>query len=71
MKSATKEFTVGYTKYTPKTATVNGVDGRIWIKRKHVDGAWVHQGMNFVRKAAAEIEVEASFVSDEIDHENT
>jgi hypothetical protein len=68
MKSATKEFTVGYTKYTPRPATVNGVAGRIWVKRQHIDGAWVHQGSNFVRKAAAEIEVEASFVSEDIDY---
>lgn len=62
MKSATKEFIVGYTKYTPRTATVNGVAGRIWIKRKLIDNAWVHQGSTFVRKASAEIDVEASFV---------
>jgi hypothetical protein len=62
MKTATKEFTVGYTKYTPRHATVNGVAGRIWVKREHVDGAWVHQGANFVRRAAVEVEVTAAFI---------
>lgn len=62
MKYATKEFVVGYTKYTPRSATVNGVAGYNWMKKKLIDERWVHQEMKFVRKEAAEIEVEASFV---------
>ena len=63
MKTANKEFEVGFSRYTPRAATVNGVAGRIWVKRQHIDGAWVHQGSTFARKAAPEIEVEASFLA--------
>jgi len=69
MKSATIEFIVGYTKYTPRAAIVNGVSGRIWVKRRNIESAWIRQGSIFVRKAATESEVEASFVSEEIDHD--
>lgn len=66
-KAATKEFTIGLTcadgcqKFTPRTATVNGVKGRIWTKRILQSGAWVHQGRSHVRAAATEVEVTAAF----------
>jgi len=72
-KSATQEFTIGLTnvegcqKYTPRAATVNGIKGRIWTKRIHENGAWVHQGQQHVRSAASETEVTAAFAS-EVDH---
>lgn len=69
--SATKEFTVGTEKYTPRRATVNGIAGRIWTMRKLHNGAWVHQAKKHVRTAAGETEVMASFVEDnEIDHDS-
>ena len=66
-KPATKEFTIGLPsvdgcqKYTPRAATVNGIKGRIWVKRILTDGAWVHQGSQHVRSAAHEVEVTAAF----------
>lgn len=61
-KAATKEFTIGLSqKYTPRAATVNGVAGRIWVKRVLENGAWVHQGSQHVRSAAQEVEVTAAF----------
>ena len=69
-KSATKEFTIGLSnvdecqKYTPRAATVNGVSGRIWVKRIFKDGAWINQGSQHVRSAAQEVEVTAAFDSE-------
>ena len=66
-KAATKEFTIGLSnvegcqKYTPRAATVNGVAGRIWVKRVLENGAWIHQGSQHVRSAAQEVEVTAAF----------
>lgn len=66
-KAATKEFTLGLSnvegaqKFTPSTATFNGVKGRIWTKRTLENGAWVHQGKQHVRSAAHEAEVTAAF----------
>ena len=64
MKAASKSFIRGYTKYTSRIADYNGAAGRIWVKRTWVNGAWVHQGCNFVRKLADEVEVEAAFDTD-------
>ena len=67
MTTATKEFTIGLSniegcqKYTPRTATVNGVKGRIWTKRTLTNGAWLYQGQQHARKAACETEVTADF----------
>ena len=72
----TKEFIVGLSgvegseKYTPRAATVNGIAGRIWVKRILKDGAWIHQGTQHVRNAANEAEVTAAFVENEIDHDS-
>ena len=52
----------GTQKFTPTSATVNGVKGRIWIKRRLTDGAWLHEGKQHVRKAACEVEVAAAFL---------
>ena len=70
IKSATKEFLIGLSgydgaqKFTPRAATVNGVKGRIWTKRVHTDGAWLHEGKQHVRSAACETEVTAAFYVD-------
>ena len=69
MKAATKEFVIGSKKFTPRTATVNGVKGRIWVKRILHDGGWVHAGSAHVRSAAQEVEVTAAFESNEVDHD--
>ena len=69
-KPATQEFTIGLhnvngcQKYTPSAATVNGVKGRIWVKKTLIDGSWVHQGQQHVRSAAHEVEVTAAFDSE-------
>lgn len=68
-KAATKEFTIGDTKYTPRAATYNGIKGRIWTKRTLIDGAWVHEGKKHVRSAAWEVEVTAAFDANEADHD--
>ena len=62
--AATKEFTTGLTKYTPRAATVNGIKGCIWVKRVLRDGAWVHDGSQHVRSGAQEVEVTAAFDTD-------
>ena len=67
-KAATKEFTVGSEKYTPRAATYNGIKGRIWTKRVLENGAWLHKGKQHVRSAAEEIEVIAAFVP-AVDHD--
>ena len=69
MRAATKEFVTGSQKFTPRTATVNGVKGRIWVKRILQDGGWVPAGSAHVRSAAQEVEVTAAFESNEVDHD--
>lgn len=67
IKPASKEFLIGLggvegtEKFTPRAMTLNGVRGRHWTRRKLIDGAWVHQGKQFVRRGAAEVEVTAAF----------
>ena len=74
--TATKEFIIGIAnvegcqKYTPRAATYNGVEGRIWTKRILENGSWVHQGKQFARSSAADVEVMAAFDSQEVDHDS-
>ena len=62
----TKEFIVGIsgiegsTKYTPQAAKVNGVSGRLWIRRRCDGRSWGYEGRVFVNKYAEEIEVHAT-----------
>ena len=73
--AATKQFSLGLTnvegceKYTPRAVTYNGVKGRIWTKRILENGAWVHQGKQFVRSDAEKVEVMVAFDSNKIDHD--
>jgi len=73
-KAITKEFIVGLSnvegaqKFTPRSATVNNVQGHIWVKRVLTDNAWVHQGSQHIRKGADEVEVECAFESAEVSH---
>ena len=66
MNAQKSEFIVGLSsaegskKYTPRTATVNGQSGRIWVRRQLINSAWVHQGSVFVRSHATEAEVHAT-----------
>ena len=75
MTTASKEFTIGLSnvegcqKYTPRTATFNGIKGRIWTKRKFTNGAWLHEGKQHVRNVANETEVTAAFDGGFADHD--
>ena len=69
MKAATKEFFIGSQKFTPRAATVNGLKGRIWVKRILQDGGWVHAGSAHLRSSAHEVEVTAAFDLNEVDRD--
>lgn len=68
MKAATKEFTVGNSKYTPRTATVNCNKGRIWTERKLINNAWLHNGEIHMHSKASEDEISGAFMP-EVDHD--